>query len=279
MPKTQDSFHTKHDLTPEFAYAVFQLLTQVDSQGITPNDLLTIAQQLGSPLAKRSNLTKILRGMEELELVQRRRELVSLSAIGQALAASVGSYERGFLSAIHCLYFWTWLWQHNEQIATPSWSYWQVCREIQSAGINGINRDEIVLRIVNNATAQFQCEKVSFSRSSIHGVTIWLEAQTPALIDLKEERIFPQTSQTATSAELLRLNIGALYKYLGGPIPLSEPSLLRLAESLLITIDSWIDSIVDFVSESSEFILTSGVKPKIVLKNSDDAFLHWMTHN
>src|SRR5262245_53473259 len=103
-------FHTRHDFTPEFAWAAFQLLAGVGSAGIDTSGLYDIAKATASPLTKRTDLSKLLAAMDEVGLTERKREHVTLSAAGESLAKSLGCYREGFCVAVHCLYSWTWLW-------------------------------------------------------------------------------------------------------------------------------------------------------------------------
>src|SRR5689334_8737376 len=208
MTSTQHIFHTKHDFTPELGWAAFQLLSEVGSEGILLADLSTAANALASPLRRRSDLHKLLATMEGLDLVERKDERLLLSQMGSALASGIGQYEEGFRAAIHCIYFWKWIWENNKQKATPSWSYREVCLNILNAGAIGIDCDEIVLRVVG-AASKFNTTKVSFSRSSVSGVTMWLEAQMPPLIQRKGNRLF-MNSPCVPMAESLRLHLAAL---------------------------------------------------------------------
>src|SRR5215831_14482326 len=141
----EHTFHTRHDFTPQLGWAAFQLLAEFDREGTTQEGLEEAARTLASPMARRSDLRKLLRSMEELGLLSRSADRLCLSAAGWALAASAGRYEPGFCAGIHCLYAWNWLWARRADLATPSWSYRQVCRAIRAAGVLGIEPDAIVL--------------------------------------------------------------------------------------------------------------------------------------
>lgn len=208
MTSTQHVFHTKHDFTPELGWAAFQLLSEIGGEGISLSGLSSVANALASPLKRRTDLHKLLAAMEDLDMVKRRDERLLLSQMGSTLASGIGRYEEGFRAAIHCLYFWKWVWESNTQRATPSWSYREVCHNILNAGAMGIDCDEIVLRVVA-AAAKFDATKVSFSRSSVSGVTMWLEAQTPPLIQQRGKRLFIN-SPCMPMTEQLRLHLAAL---------------------------------------------------------------------
>ena len=99
----------------------------------------------------------------------------ALSKAGRFLAKGIGSYETGFHTAVHCLYAWKWIWDGDKKTASPSWSYREVLRQILNSGSIGVDSDEIVLRLVSIAEEDFGKVKVSFSRASVSGVTVWLE--------------------------------------------------------------------------------------------------------
>jgi hypothetical protein len=63
-------------------------------------------------------------------------------------------------------------------------------------GTVGVGADELVLRVVSSAAKAFRVEKVSFSRSSVAGVTMWLEAQSPPLIQ-RRGHVFSLTTYLA----------------------------------------------------------------------------------
>src|SRR3712207_1813854 len=99
----EHTFHTRHDFTPELGWAAFQLLAELDAEGITPEGLEAAARVLASPLARRADLRKLLLSLEELGLVRRDGDRLTLSGAGRALAASAGRYEAGFNAGVHCL--------------------------------------------------------------------------------------------------------------------------------------------------------------------------------
>src|SRR6266545_7842310 len=130
----EHTFHTRHDFTPELGWAAFQLLAEIGGDGTTVEGLEEAARTLASPMARRSDLRKLLGSMDELGLLGRSADKLSLSAAGRALAASAGRYEPGFFAGIHCLYAWGWQWGGRAEVATPSWSYRQVRSEERRVG-------------------------------------------------------------------------------------------------------------------------------------------------
>lgn len=274
MAVTQHVFHTRHDFTPEFAWAAFQLLAGIGPSGVATSQLYAIAKTTASPLAKRVDLSKLLATMDELGLTERRLEHVKLSPAGASLAGSLGQYREGFCVAVHCLYSWIWLWGGGAT-ATPSWSYREVCRQLLDAGTAGVGADELVLRVVSAAAAVFRAEKISFSRSSVAGVTMWLEAPSPPLIQRRASRIFTHNI-SGPMADPLRLHAAALCAYAGGEASLDAHSVRLLSECFLVPVDEVIGHVVEFGQSSKEFFLIPGAPHRLIFKQSEDPFINWM---
>lgn len=273
MVKKQHVFHTKHDFSPELGWAAFNLLSQIEEE-VSVLDLHSIAQLVASPLAKRSDLNKLVSSLQEIGLVHRERDKCTLSEAGLSLSRGVGRYEKGFNAAIHTIYFWKWIWDSDPLVASPSWSYREACRNILNEGISGIECDEIVLRVVS-AAERFKTEKISFSRSSVTGVLMWLDAQQPPLIDKQGNRVFSQ-GIPVLNQDLIKLNLTALCASCGGDIPLTPNNLRVLSECLLASENEIVGLISEFVSESSEFLLVNGVPKRIIFKESIDPFINWI---
>ena len=117
MEHLEHTFHTRHDFTPELGWAAFQLLAEIGADGTTVEGLEEAARTLASPMARRSDLRKLLRSMDELGLLARSADKLCLSAAGRALAASAGRYEPGFFAGIHCLYAWGWQWGGRAEVS------------------------------------------------------------------------------------------------------------------------------------------------------------------
>jgi hypothetical protein len=267
-------FHTRHDFTPEFAWAAFQLLAEFGDEGLSPTDLHDISKATASPLSKRADLNKVLAGMEDVGLIERGREHVALSPTGKRIAASVGRYKEGFHTAVHCLYFWTWQWK-RDTIATPSWSYREVCRQLLNAGPSGIEGDELVLRLVATARNHFDAEKISFSKASVTGVTMWLEAQPVPLIHKIGGRIYTQRSYAPTAASL-SLNIAALCLKNSGEATLDPQNLRLLAECLLIPVEDLSAYIASHAQETKAFLFVPSTPNRLVLAEMEDPLIGWM---
>ena len=267
-------FHTKHDFTPELGWAAFQLLAEIGTGGMKPADLHAIAKAIASPLTKRSALNKLLAAMLEVGLVERTREEVRLSRAGEALAAGIGRYETGFCIAVHCLYAWKWMWDGDVTTASPSWSYREVLRQLLAAGSAGIDADEIVLRVVS-AAERFDAVKVSFSRSSVSAVTIWLASQALPLIKKKGQHIFLHNS-SAPLPDSVRLHVAALCALGGGEATLNDENRQLLAESFLIRADEWVGPVTDLTRDPGEFLFIPTVPNRVIFKGSEDPFIAWM---
>ena len=269
-------FHTKHDFKPEFGWAAFQLLSEIGSDGISPTNLHNIAKVVGSPLTQRSNLSKLLGSMQDVGLIEKTREGIALSKGGRDLAKGLGCYEIGFRAAVHCLYAWKWIWEQKTQVAaTPSWSYRQVLRQILSSGSAGVDSDEIVLRLVSAAEEHFKVVKVSFSRSSVSGVTMWLESQALPLIRKEGNRIRCQNAPTPT-ADSMRLHLAALCGLNSGEVVLDDKNMQLLAESVLIRTDELLSLIEDFIRDSEEFLWVPAVPNRVIFKDTKDSFIEWI---
>jgi hypothetical protein len=270
----EHTFHTRHDFTPELGWAAFQLLAELGAEGTTPEGLEAAARALASPLARRADLRKLLLSLEEIGLVRRDGDRLALSGAGQALAASAGRYEAGFNAGVHCLYAWRWLWDGRQDVATPSWSYRQVCREVRLAGPMGIEPDAVVLKVAA-AGERFGAERVSFSRSSVNGVTGWLRAQVPPLAELAGGRLRP-VSHPRPGLTVFRFQVAALCGLHGGEASI-EAAADQLADALLLPPQDLRWVLGEFLGSSDEFSLIGSGK-RIVYRGSSDPFLEWIVH-
>ncbi|MYC76283.1 hypothetical protein F4X10_11020 [Candidatus Poribacteria bacterium] len=275
MKRPAHVFHTKHDFKPELGWAAFQLLSEVPTDGISPSGLHAISKVIGSPLAQRNSLTKLLASMQEVGIVEKTRAGVGLSKAGKALAKGLGCYEIGFRAAVHCLYAWKWIWDGDKKTASPSWSYREVLRQILYSGSVGVDSDEIVLRLVSVAEADFGKVKVSFSRASVSGVTVWLESQALPLVKKEGKRILCQNS-SIPMADAIRLHLAALCSLEKGEIVLDDEKIQLLAESFLIQRDRLIGLLEDFARDTDEFLFISSVPNRVVFNGSEDPFIEWI---
>jgi hypothetical protein len=271
----EHTFHTRHDFTPELGWAAFQLLAELGEAGTTAAGLEQAAQTLASPLARRLELRKLLLSMEELALVDREGDRLALSDAGRSLAASAGRYEPGFSAGVHCLYAWGWLWKGQPNVATPSWSYRRVCREIRVAGPLGIEPDAVVLRIVV-AGESFGAPRVSFSRSSVNGVTSWLKAQCPPLVSQTSGRLHA-AHHARPGLTTFRYHVGALCALRGGTADVTGEDAELLADALLVHPQEMRRLLEEALSGSEEFHLLSGAK-SVAYRRSQDPFLDWIVH-
>lgn len=279
MTSSQHVFHTKHDFAPEHAWTAFQLLLVMEGESCSLKELHTIAGLIASPLAKRADLNKLAAALHELDLIERERSEIKLSACGHALANGIGKYELGFYAGVHCLYFWRWLWSGEERLATPSWSYGETCRYIANAGLEGITPDDLVMRVVASAIEKFAVEKASFSRSSVGGVVTWLEAQAPPLISRDGNHIHASALNESASTDMLRLNLAALCILYGGEAEMNVANTRLLAAALLCRRDEAVSSTLEFAQNSDEFALVQGGTARVIFKSSSDAFLSWMSES
>jgi hypothetical protein len=299
MPKnsteSQHVFHTKHDFSPELGWAAFQLLQQagdsydaagdaVEDEGLSVEELEELAHMVASPLAARSDGQKVVGALQDVGLVEREKGRARLSRLGRLVGHSVGRYEDGFRKAVHCLYFWDWLWKTADSgtlnaPATPSWSYRAVCRHILEAGPGGIERDDLVLRVVEDAQS-FGATKVSFSRSSVTGVSSWLEAQRPPLIGRDGSRVVAHSFLTSVgllpTSGTLRLHLAALCGLHSGEVVMDASALNLLSQALFIPPSGLMLPLADFCDGSDEFLLIRSVPPRLVSRDSADGLIRWM---
>lgn len=270
------TFHTRHDFTPELGWAAFQLVYEIGRAGAESAALEDAARAATSPLARRSDLTKVLASLEDLGLLARNGKAVALTDFGQALAEGVGAYETGFRAAVHCIYAWQWLWEGDRERASPSWSYREVCRQLLSGPPAGIASDDLVLRVVDAASV-FNAERVSFSRSSVSGVVNWLMAQTPALVEQWGKNVARVRGQ-APSPTSLRLNLAAACALEGGRVSLDGDALNLLAESVLIPPDELWLPVVEHARDSVEFTFIPGGRGTVVFDHGEDVFVRWVSN-
>ena len=275
MKSLRHVFHTRHDFKPDLGWEAFQLLSEIPSDGISASNLHTISKAVGSPLARLSNLTKLLASMQDLGLIEKTREGIALSKAGKSLSKGIGCYEIGFHTAVHCLYAWKWIWNGDKKTASPSWSYREVLRQILYSGSVGVDSDEIVLRLVSVAEEDFGKVKVSFSRASVSGVTVWLESQALPLVRKEGKRILCQNS-SIPMGDAIRLHLAALCSLEKGEIVLDDEKMQLLAESFLIQTDRLIGLLEDFARDTDEFLFISSVPNRVVFNGSEDPFIEWI---
>lgn len=291
----QHVFHTKHDFSPELGWAAFQLLQQagdtsdaatdaMSDEGLSVEELEELAQMVASPLAARSDGQKVVGALQDVGLVEREKGRARLSHLGVLLGQSVGRYDDGFRKAVHCLYFWNWLWkascvESHDAPATPSWSYRAVCRNILEAGPGGIERDDLVLRVVEDAR-HFGASKISFSRSSVTGVSSWLEAQRPPLIGRDGSCVvahsFLSSAGLLPTAGTLRLHLAAVCALHAGEVVMDGEVLNLLSHALLIPPSGLMLPLADFCEGSDEFLLIRSAPPRLVFRGSGDSLVRWM---
>lgn len=271
----EHTFHTRHDFTPDLGWAAFQLLAAFGEGGVEVDGIEQAAQILASPLAKRADLRKLLRSMEEIGLVRSSGNKLALTVAGVALAGAAGRYPQGFFAGVHCLYSWSWLWAGREAIATPAWSYRQVCRAIRSAGPLGIESDAVVLN-VTGAAERFKADRVSFSRSSVNGVTSWLRAQSPPLLEPIAGRLHcPATPRPGLAC--VRFQAAAMCRHCGGEASLTGEHAELLADTLLIPPADLRRVLEEALATGTEFHLLNNGK-RIAYRSSADPFLEWIVH-
>jgi hypothetical protein len=268
---SESVFHTRHDFTPALGWAAFNLLAGAESQRLTASELKAAADATGSPLSRRSDLNKLLRAMEELHLLSRDPGArIHLTDLARSLSKGIGKFEEGFCSAIHCIYFWTWICRSDPNAATPSWSYQEVCRQILNAGAAGISSDEIVLRVVEEGRVRFGAEKVSFSTASVHGVTMWLLAQSPPLIRATGKR-FHRESSLALNTDVFRMHLAAAGAANRGRVSFDSGTLQTLSLCLLRPVEELDPETL--IADTEEFLFVAGTPNSLIFTGSADPFV------
>jgi len=263
-------FHTRHDFTPELGWSAFQLLAGA-TDGLSRERFEALARATGAAVARRADAGKILAGLGDVGLAEAGGGCYRLTEAGRALARGAGRFEPGFRAAVHCLYAWTWC-RGRPEGASPSWSYRQVCRCLLEAP-GGLGVDDLVLQIVR-AAERFGAERVSFSRSSVAGVTAWLAAQSPPLALVAGGRV-RRAAGAGPSDLAVRLHLAALCGP-GGVTRLDEGALSLLAEALLLAPEVLQEALGRFTEESSEFVLGGGRAREVRFRGSTDPFVTWL---
>jgi hypothetical protein len=247
-----------------------RLIWLAENQDIDFEDILYIAEAIGSPLRRRRNVDKILASLCDVGLLARNSRAYRTTAWAKALRRGAGQWESSFNAAVHALYAWGW--DENCGIATPCWSYREVCQVIRDSGVLGISIDEIVLKVVDRAQTQFGVSTVSFSRSSVAGILGWIEAQSPPLIERQNGRVCPSPGPMR-SADTIDSVLSAAAHRIGNPLRL-EPGLLdRVAATLLLPQDAAFEAVRQRAADEQSVVWIDGVPPAILISASADPFL------
>jgi hypothetical protein len=98
------SFHVRHDLQPELTRELLLLLNSLQP-GQTQAQLQVAAQARGYKLRERKDYGKLLRSLAELGLLTSTREPLTLSEVGQIVAAMATFYPHLLPDSVHFIYY------------------------------------------------------------------------------------------------------------------------------------------------------------------------------
>jgi hypothetical protein len=205
-------FHVLHNARPEYELEIFHLLE--DGQESSYEKLLQDGEQMGYAIGYQvkteRQLKDVLQVLRDLDLVDRRQ--VQLTDKGQTIAQLVYKKPELFTEMIHFLYYTSWQ-ETNKPEKCFSWSYRTLCNYLWQQGSFVIDKPALSSLISSEASEAFQIHSVSFSPSSVTGITIWLEALNPPVIlqdGSKSEDRFGR--RTFCPPELLILSMDYIYR-------------------------------------------------------------------
>jgi len=205
-------FHVLHNARPEYELDILTLLQ--DDREYTYEYILgegkSLGLSLGFQVQTERMLRDILQPLRDLSLMERRQ--IKLTELGQILAGIAYNNPDLCAEIFHYLYYSTW---HTKQQAQKcfSWSYRTLCNYLWGQGSIALDKKALSSYVSVEASQYFRVDSVSFSTNSVNGVTIWLEALSPAVIcygDAQSKEMF--TRRTFCPPELLVLGIDFVYQ-------------------------------------------------------------------
>ncbi len=200
MSKTT-SFHVRHDLQPSFAYELLVLLHAVKTEQ-TEEELHNAAHAQGFMLRQRNSYSKLLKSLEELSIIEKKRKVVSLTELGQAISEAV-LFQRPLLGElIHFLYYT--LFDLDSSLRF-SWSYRTVCQHLWMTAPCSVNRDRLVNIVTQNAVDLFDENSISFSTQSVLGILYWVDSLYPNCLDTSS-KVFSRRLYCPVETFALALN-------------------------------------------------------------------------
>lgn len=172
-------FHVRHDLQPAFTYELLMLLRGKETEQ-TEDDLRSAAHNQGFNLRQRRSYDKLLKSLEELGIVEKRRKAFVLTEIGEIISEAILFQNTLLGEIIHFLYYT--LFDADDSLRF-SWSYRTVCKNLWMTAPCTINRDRLVNIVTQNALDDFEENSISFSTQSVMGILYWLGSLQPSCID------------------------------------------------------------------------------------------------
>jgi hypothetical protein len=194
-------FHVRHDLQPSFTYELLMLLRAGKTEQ-TEEELQNAAHAQGFMLRQRNSYGKLLKSLEELNIVEKKRKSVALTEIGHTISEAV-LFQRPLLGElIHVLYYTVF---DSDSSLRFSWSYRTVCQHLWMTAPCTINRDRLVNIVTQNAVDQFHETSISFSTQSVMGILYWIESLYPNCLD-KGKTTFSRRLYCPVETFVLALN-------------------------------------------------------------------------
>lgn len=177
--KKPTSYHVRHDLRPDLTFELLTLLHALPD-GQQEEDLQRAADMQGYSLRQRKNYNKLLRSLDELELIERSRKSISLTEQGR-IVANVMIYQRDLLTElVHIIYYTGY---DNEDYKRFSWSYRTLCNWLWDSAPCEIHRDKLVNVVSQAAQNEFDEQGISFSTQSVSGILHWVTSLNPPCVD------------------------------------------------------------------------------------------------
>lgn len=193
-------YHVRHDLKPIFAYELLMLLRSEESQ--TEEELREVAHAQGFNLRQRKSYGKLLRSLEELDIIHRNSKHISLTEKGEIISEATLLQRDLLAELIHYQYYT--LYQFDENLRF-SWSYRTVCDHLWMTAPCTINRDRLVNVVIETATEVFDETSISFSTQSVMGILHWVESLSPSCLE-DDGKTFSRRLYCPVEAFALALN-------------------------------------------------------------------------
>lgn len=171
-------FHVRHDLQPSLVHELLMLLYRGNAE--TEEELQAIAHLQGFTLRQRHSYSKLLKSLEELQIIDKGRKPIVLTELGKIISELVLFQPPLLGELIHILYYTLF---DIDPLQRFSWSYRTVCQHLWTSAPSTINRDRLVNVVTQEAIEQFGEHSISFSTQSVLGIFYWLNSLYPTCID------------------------------------------------------------------------------------------------
>jgi hypothetical protein len=172
-------YHVRHDLRPDFTFELLTLLNALPD-GQDEEALQSAAEQQGYSLRQRKDYGKMLRSLDELELIERSRKALNLTERGRIIS-EVMLYQKDLLGElVHIAYYTGY---SHDPTKRFSWSYQTMCNWLWDSAPCEIHRDRLVNVVSQAAQDEFDEKGISFSTQSVSGILHWVTALNPPCVD------------------------------------------------------------------------------------------------